>query len=250
MMAIARRSGGAVFTVHLQYPAPGFDRFDLCFVSRHDWRPEFDARDDLLPMVGAPHRVDAARVASHRGAAEQRFGDLPGPRAAVMIGGPNRAYAFSSGRIDSLVAQLQALQAAGWSLLVTTSRRSDPTLLPRLRQALHGDRGFVWDRVSENPYFQYLAIADAVLVTADSITMTCEAASTGKPVYSIPLEDKPSPFVEKFNRFHRDMQETLGVTRPFTGTIEPYGYTPLDEAGRVAGIVRDRLAARRQQGAA
>ncbi|MGK9169767.1 mitochondrial fission ELM1 family protein [Inquilinus limosus] len=247
VMEASRRSGRSIFTVHLQVPADGFDRFDLCFVGRHDWRPEFDGRDDVLPMVGAPHRVDAARVADHRAAAEQRFGAPPARRAAVMIGGPNRCYTFSPERLDAIVAQLRALQAEGWSLLVTTSRRSDPAALPRLQQALHGDRGFVWDRTGENPYFQYLALADVVLVTADSITMTCEAASTGKPVFSIPLDEKPSPYLEKFRRFHRDMQETLGVTRPFTGAIEPYGYAPLDEAGRIAGIVRERLAAKRQR---
>lgn len=246
VMAATRRSRGSIFTVHLQIPTVGFDWFDLCFVGRHDWRPEFDGRDDVLPMVGAPHRVDAALVAGHRAAAEQRFGALPGRRAAVMIGGPNPGYGYSPARIDALVAQLQALQADGWSLLVTTSRRSDTAVLPRLQQALAGDRGFIWDRTGENPYFQYLAIADAVLVTVDSITMTCEAASTGTPVFSIPLDETPGPYLGKFHRFHRDMQETLGLTRPFAGAIEPYTYTPLDEAGRIAGIIHDRLAADRR----
>ncbi|MDR6290929.1 hypothetical protein E9232_003455 [Inquilinus ginsengisoli] len=244
VLAASRRSGGTIFTVHLQIPTAGFDRFDLCFVGRHDWRPEFDGRDNILPMVGAPHRVDAALVASHRAAAEQRFGALPGRRAAVIIGGPNPGYAFSLARIDTIIGQLRALQEAGWSLLVTTSRRSDPSVLPKLQQRLDPASAFVWDRVSENPYFQYLAIADAVLVTVDSITMTCEAASTGKPVYSIPLDEKPGTYLEKFHRFHREMQGTLGLTQPFTGTIEPYAYTPLDEAGRIAGIIHDRLAAR------
>jgi mitochondrial fission protein ELM1 len=244
VMAATRRSGRSIFTVHLQVPTVGFDRFDLCFVGRHDWRPEFDGRDDVLPMVGAPHRVDAAMVDSHRAAAEQRFGALPGRRAAVLIGGPNPGYGFSAARIDTIIGQLKGLQDAGWAPLVTTSRRSDPSVLPRLQQALGGGPGFIWDRIGENPYFQFLAIADAVLVTVDSITMTCEAASTGKPVYSIPLDEKPGIYLEKFHRFHRDMQDTLGLTRPFAGTIEPYVYTPLDEAGRIAGIVRDRLAAR------
>jgi len=243
--AASRRSGRAIYTVHLQIPTAGFERFDLCFVGRHDWRPEFDGRSDVLPMVGAPHRVNPELVASHRAAAEQRFGALPGRRAAVMIGGPNPGYAYSDSRIDTIIEQLRALQSEDWSLLVTTSRRSDPAVLPRLQRALEGDRGFVWDRTGESPYFQYLAIADAVLVTADSITMTCEAASTGKPVFSIALDEKPGPYLEKFHRFHRDLQDGLKVTRPFAGAIEPYGYTPLDEAGRIAGIIRDRLAARR-----
>jgi mitochondrial fission protein ELM1 len=77
--------------------------------------------------------------------------------------------------------------------------------------------------------------------------MTCEAASTGTPVFSIALDEKPGPYLEKFHRFHRDMQETLGVTRPFAGAIGAYDYTPLDEAGRIAGIIQDRLADRRRR---
>lgn len=245
VLAASRRSGRRIFAVHLQIPTYGFDRFDLCFVGRHDWKPEFDDRDDVLPMVGAPHRVGAALVERHRAAAMQRFAALPGPRAAVMIGGSNPGYAYSDGRIETILDQLAGLQAAGWSLLVTTSGRSDPSILPRLRDHLSGGSAFVWDRTGDNPYFEYLAIADALLVTVDSITMTCEAASTGKPVFSIGLDQRPGPYLDKFRRFHRDLQGTLQVTRPFAGVIEPYSYTPLDEAGRLAGIIRSRLIARR-----
>jgi hypothetical protein len=248
VLAASRRSNRSIFTAHLQVPSAGFEQFDLCFVGRHDWQPEFDSRDDVLPMVGAPHRVSTALVDSHRAAAEQRFSMLPGRRAAVLIGGPNPGYAYSGARIEAIVGQLRSLQQAGWSLLVTTSRRSDPSILPRLQQALDTNSAFVWDRRSENPYFQYLAIADAILVTVDSITMTCEAASTGKPVYSLKLDEKPGPYLEKFHRFHRDLQDTLGLTRPLTGAaIEPYAYTPLDEAGRIAAILRDRVAAARDR---
>src|SRR5581483_2108548 len=35
----------------------------------------------------------------------------------------------------------------------------------------------------DNPYFGYLAVADAFIVTGDSMSMLAEACSTGRPVH-------------------------------------------------------------------
>jgi mitochondrial fission protein ELM1 len=93
-----------------------------------------------------------------------------------------------------------------------------------------------WDGRGENPYFGYLGLADAVIVTADSVTMISEAAATGKPVHVAALEGGSA----KFRRFHAAMQEA-GVTRPFAGRLEDWRYEPLDEAARIATEVRRRL---------
>ena len=37
------------------------------------------------------------------------------------------------------------------------------------------------DPAAENPYLAALAVADAIVVTCDSVSMTSEAAATGKP---------------------------------------------------------------------
>ena len=84
-----------------------------------------------------------------------------------------------------------------------------------------------------------LGLADAVIVTADSVNMVSEAAATGKPVHVVTLEGGSA----KFARFHRAMEEA-GITRPFRGAIESWGYRPPDEAARAAAVIRDRLARR------
>ena len=74
----------------------------------------------------------------------------------------------------------------------------------------------VWDGAGENPYFAFLALADAIVVTEDSVNMVTEAAGTGKPVYVQSLAGRSS----RLSRFHRLMQER-GVTRPFEGNSRP-----------------------------
>src|SRR3546814_14068850 len=76
-------------------------------------------------------------------------------------------------------------RARGVGLMVTPSRRTGPDNEAILRARLAGLPAEIWDGEGENTYFAYLGLADAILVTADSVNMVCEAASTGKPVQLI-----------------------------------------------------------------
>ena len=94
----------------------------------------------------------------------------------------------------------------------------------------------VWDGAGENPYFAFLALADAIVVTEDSVNMVTEAAGTGKPVYVQSLAGRSS----RLSRFHRLMQER-GVTRPFEGKLEAWSYAPINDTELVASIIRRAL---------
>ena len=78
-----------------------------------------------------------------------------------------------------------------------------------------------------------------MLATADSVSMVSEAAATGKPVHIVDLDGGS----EKFARFHEAMRDA-GITRPFTGAIESWGYTAPDDTARAAAEIRRRLALR------
>ena len=66
---------------------------------------------------------------------------------------------------------------------ITASRRSNPTLIHRLREQLQNLTFEIWDNQGANPYLKYLSCADTIIVTGDSISMMSEACITGKPVY-------------------------------------------------------------------
>jgi hypothetical protein len=85
----------------------------------------------------------------------------------------------------------------------------------------------------ENPYFGFLAHAQEIVVTEDSVTMASEAASTGRPVQVVALAGgKP-----KFDRFHAQLRD-LAVARPFDGRLAETAPQPLDETRRAAGKVK------------
>ena len=95
---------------------------------------------------------------------------------------------------------------------------------------------YVWDGTGDNPYFAMLGLADAMIVTADSVSMVSEAAATGKPVHVVPLDGGS----DKFSRFHEAMAQS-GITRPFRGQIEQWTYVPPDDNARAGAAIRDLL---------
>ena len=169
----------------------------------------------VLVTEGAVHRVTPARLAAER----RRFpalAILPRPIIGVLIGGANGAYRLDLEQLVEIADRIAAaVKRRGGSVVVTPSRRTGADGVRLLRERLAGIPGQVWDGVGENPYFAYLAVADALIVTADSVSMVSEAAATGKPVHIVDLPGGDA----KFARFHKRCA-MAGITRPFAGKIE------------------------------
>jgi mitochondrial fission protein ELM1 len=237
-LAIKRASGGRTVAAQIQNPGIGHAEFDLFVVPEHDrfYGPR------VIITQGAVHRVTPARLAAER----RRFPALaamPRPLLAVLIGGTNKAYRLSLQRLGEIVEGLvEILRAGGGSALVTPSRRTGEAEMALLRNRLKGFSASIWDGFGENPYFAFLALADAFLVTADSVSMISEAAATGKPVHILDLAGGNA----KFSRFHAAMQ-AAGVTRPFIGRIESWSYRVPDDTARAGAALRTLVLNRIEQ---
>src|SRR5260221_6043448 len=196
--------------------------------------------EKVLVPTGAVHRVPPARLAE----AERRFAaayaHLPHPRIAVLIGGQNRVYRFGLEKLAAIADQIAALARRHHaSLLGTPSRRTGEAGEILLRERFAGLPAATWDGSGGNPYFDYLAIADAILVTEDSVSMVTEATATGKPVHVISLAGGS----RKFRAFHRQMQEA-GIPPPFTGAPQGWHHQPPNHTPPAAAEIRtpNRLA--------
>lgn len=241
-LAVRKASRGRTFTVQIQDPMATPRLFDLVVVPRHDRL----RGPNVLVTRGALHRVTPAILAEAADRHAPRLAHLPHPRVAVLIGGNNGVYALTPTIMGDVAEKLADLaRAHGAGLMVTPSRRTGADNEAILRARLSGLPAEVWDGQGENPYFAYLGLADAIVVTCDSVSMTSEACSTGKPVYVIDL-DGGSP---KFRAFHEGLLQD-GITRPFTGELDQWSYPKLDETRQVAEEVRHRLIAHRARHAA
>ncbi len=234
-LAIRRAGGGRTLAAQIQDPRVGHGEFDMLFVCQHDRL----RGPRIVVTQGALHRVTAQLLAAER----CRFPALellPRPILGVLIGGSNRAYRLGMRRLGEIADAVAGMvRQRGGSAVVTPSRRTGEAGLALLRERLAGLPGMIWDGSGANPYYAYLAVADALLVTADSVSMVSEAAATGKPVHILGLDGGDA----KFARFHETMRQA-GITRPFAGRIESWRYTPPDDTARAGAALRELVMTR------
>ncbi|HMO42610.1 MAG TPA: mitochondrial fission ELM1 family protein [Phenylobacterium sp.] len=211
-LRMRRWSKGETLVVQLQDPRAPPQAFDLIIPPKHDRL----SGDNVLPIMGSPHRVTAQRLAEEQARFADQLDPLPRPRVAVLIGGKSKAFNLSPEAAAAMANDIEAAVAQeGGSVMMTFSRRTPP-------------------------YFAFLGAADFILATEDSTNMTTEAASTGKPVFILKMEGESL----KFRLYHEEL-ERLGAARPFGGAFHSWTYEPLQETDRAAAEVLRRFDARR-----
>ncbi len=231
--AIKRLCGDRIVAVQIQNPRIDPASFDVVIAPQHDRL----AGNNLVSTLGALHRITPEKLVTAAKTFAARYDALPRPLVAVLIGGRNSQFRMSAATADRLAALLaQAVREQGVGLAITPSRRTGEENLSRIRAQLAGLPADIWDGTGDNPYFAMLALADAVVVTGDSVNMVSEACAAGKPVHVFQLDGGSA----KFDRFHAALRDR-GITRPFTGLIESWQYDPPDDIALAVAAVRARL---------
>ena len=154
-----------------------------------------------------------------------------GRRGDARDGATREPPAFADATCDAAAGRGRSLRAGIGEL-----EKNIAAIREELRQA----PAVIWDGTSENPYFGYLALADTIIVTSDSVSMVSEACSTGKPVYVLDLEGRSG----RIEAFHRTLREA-GMTRPFDGKLESWTYPIADDTAAAAQAVHRKMQARR-----
>ncbi|HEY3848389.1 MAG TPA: mitochondrial fission ELM1 family protein [Acetobacteraceae bacterium] len=231
-VAAALRQGTRA-VVQVQHPRLDPRRFDLIVVNRHD---ELTGPNVVVTRT-ALHRATPQRLAAAATAWRGRLAHLPRPLVAVLIGGSNGRF-----RLDAAVAAQLAGSLAGMlqrdrvGLAVTPSRRTDPAAVRVLRQTLEPLGAYIWDGAGENPYFGMLGLADAIVVTQDSVSMISEAAATAAPVLIAPL-----PGRSRRQALFLDVLRAEDRVRWFEGRFATWKVAPLDDTPAAAAELRRRL---------
>ncbi|MGH8090770.1 MAG: mitochondrial fission ELM1 family protein [Rudaea sp.] len=176
-------SSGKTFTVQILDPRIDPKHFDLVVAPRHDALEGAN----VIQTIGALDPVDEAWLAEGL-ARFPTLAQLPRPRTTVLIGGPRRGLDMGDAWFEAFLARVNALVTRdGGSLLVSTSRRTPEAWRRMSRERLRADCVHFWNGPEdrENPYQGYLAAADRIAVTPDSVNMLSEACATGKPVVTL-----------------------------------------------------------------
>jgi len=222
-------------TIQILDPRTRPVHWDLVIAPTHDGL----RGPNVLTPLGSLHPVDEAWLADAR-RQFARLGALPGPRTALLVGGPGLHASLEIVDIAAILATLDAMvRTEGGTVMVTTSRRTPASIVTALRQHYARTPHLLWcdDRDGANPYAGLLAWADRIVCTADSVNMLSEACATHAPVFV----HAPERVTGRIQRLLTALAERGRIRRLADG-LAPFPVTPLRETARIAKQVRLRLA--------
>lgn len=224
--------GKDVRAVAIQHPRMALSRFDAVLAAQHDGIEG----PNVIVTRTALHRVTPARLAQEHEIWAPRFAGLKRPLVAVLLGGSNGRYRFELAEAQKLAVGLVEILRQGAGVMVTPSRRTSPQVVEFLRETLIPLGAYIWDFTGENPYFGMLACADAILVTADSVSMVSEAVATKVPVLLVRLPGQST----RIGGFMDQLVQAKRV-RYFAGILELWDTAPLDDTEWAGQELRRRL---------
>ncbi len=183
---IKKQSKGQTKIVQLLHPGPGshLKDFDLIFVPEHDKAKE--STPNMIYTIGSPTRTNLKSMKEAKAKWEKVFANLPHPWTVVIVGGAVKGKPLSMGNAEGFANEVLKLKnEIGGSILITDSRRTGIQAREKIMSVLKDIPAYTYfvGEDKENPYMGYLACADNIIVSGDSVSMTCEACGTGKPVY-------------------------------------------------------------------
>ncbi|TDR42437.1 hypothetical protein DFR29_10820 [Tahibacter aquaticus] len=226
-------SQGRTFTVQILDPRIAPHHYDLVIAPQHDRL----RGSNVLNPLGSLNPVDAAWLADGA-AAFPDLARLPSPRRAVLFGARTSAVDIDTQYCVSVVEALAKKHAKhGGSFMVSTSRRTPTVLVDFLRSAFARLPGVFWSGPDDgpNPYAGFLASADSIFVTPDSVNMLSEACAVGVPVTTW----LPQPARGKLGRLHAALFES-GHVQMLGQPAKQSRPEPLRETRTIADEVRRR----------
>ncbi len=229
LTAVAARAARGGRLVVCMNPTLPTRLFDLCLIPRHGRCPD---RTNVVATVGAIVNVVPSRDRDTR-------------RGVILLGGPSKHHSIDETALADAVRRIvESTPTIAWDL--STSRRTPATLLGSLN-ALSTPNVTITpaERTPAGWVADSLARAGVAWITEDSVSMICEAVTTGCAVGVLPMPrvgraGRPSRvvrFIEDFiaNKLVTPLDAWAGGAPlvPPTETI--------DEAGRCAGIILERF---------
>ena len=206
-------------TVTCRSPSPvGTRYFDLAILPMLSWR-NASRKDNVCRTIGVPNPISPDTLNSVRNQLKKELNLSDYPRIGILLGGTDRHETITiedAKRLSEICkASVEQMNA---QILMTTSRRTPPDVKDHLVSTLkHTD----WcpffitsDTPSEleDPYQAILALSDLLIVTADSFSMVCEAASSGRKVIVLTLSHE-NPRLPQRYKVYQYMEEHAIVHR-------------------------------------
>lgn len=242
-----------IFNIQMMNPSGNVGQYDVVAMPLHNSiQSDFSSQDNVITTIGAPNRINEISLKQEAARWKSRLQDCPKPRLVVLLGGPITAFKFGKAEVSEMLKPAIALaQAKNYALLVTTSRRTPKEVTQTARRLIQTSKvkHYFWtgdDPLErDNPFLAFLANCEAIVVSADSISMISESCSANKPVYVWGMDAMPR---KKFRTFYDILKKQSRILDWTEKTAEklalrppPY---PLADTASVASFAQGRWSKR------
>ena len=232
-IALKKRLGGEIFTIHIQDPKVSFKHFDLIISPEHD----NIKGDNVINTKGAIHYLTKKEIKENSNYLDVNL-DKKKQIVSFIIGGPNKYYDYSDQELHKLFTKVKTLFTPDkFKMVIIPSYRTPEEVIKKAFDAFSSNHHVV-KTVDKKAYLSSLAIADFMIVTCDSTSMISEAAVTGKPVYIAMM--KPKKRNARFKKFYSELSN-LGITKELNNVVENWSYESLNEVIRIAPLIKSRM---------
>ena len=231
-IALKKRFGDEIFSIHIQDPKVSFKHFDLVITPEHD---DIKA-DNVITTKGSIHYLTKKEIKNNL-----NYLDINKEKkkiVAFIIGGPTKYFNYSDQIIHHLFTRLKTLFTPDkYKIIVIPSYRTPERVIKKAYDTFNFNH-LVIKKVDKRSYLSALALADITVVTCDSTSMISEAAITGKPVYIAMIKTNKNN--ARFKKFYTLFNE-LGITRELKNNVEEWSYESLNELDRIAPLIKNKM---------
>ena len=231
-IALKKRLGKEIFTIHIQNPKVSLKHFDLIVSPEHDNLKG----DNVISTTGAIHYLTKKEIKENSNylGLEREKKKL----VAFIIGGPNKYYAYSEKIIHQTFNKVKTLFTPDkYKIIVIPSYRTPANVIKKAYDTFNFNHHVVKE-VDKRAYLSALSISDHIVVTCDSTSMISEAAITGKPVYIAMMKAVKNNY--RFKNFYTKLNK-LGITKELEKNVETWSYNNLDEVNRIAPLIKSKM---------
>ena len=227
-------SNKKVFNIHIQDPKINLNYFDFIVAPEHDGING----SNVITTKGALHYLTESEIVEHKNYLNSFIKKDERKIWCLIMGGPTKYYDYSTKNMKHIFSIFyKLLKKHEFQLVVIPSMRTPVSTIHYAKEFFSENHTVVMN-VDKKAYLSALAISENIVVTCDSSSMISEAALTGKPVYIANILPRKNDI--RFQRF-RNLFRELNITRNLGEDMEKWTYQKLDEANRVAKIIKERL---------
>jgi uncharacterized protein len=231
-IALKKRLGKEIFTIHIQNPKVSFKHFDLIISPEHD----NIKGDNIITTIGAIHYLTKKEIRKNLNylGLEKEKKKL----VAFIIGGPNKYYSYSEQAIHQTFNKIKTLFTSDkYRIIIIPSYRTPTKVIKKAYDTFNFNHHVVKE-VDKRAYLSALAISDHIVVTCDSTSMISEAAITGKPVYIAMMKAIKNNY--RFKNFYKKLYD-LGITKELENNVDSWSYENLNEVDRIAPLIKSKM---------